>query len=106
MSDEHLCRAVEKSLGSAWGGDVALEPDVEPGFSERHHVRRFRVRVAPDGSPSSVVVKQPRLRDGERFDPSSDGHAARAFFNEWASLQLLTELRPDPPSPRLYCGNA
>jgi tRNA A-37 threonylcarbamoyl transferase component Bud32 len=98
-----LLGAVESSLRSAWGGDVALEPSDEDRVEGRDYVRRFRVRAAPEGSPPSVVVKQPRLMDGETFDARADTHATRTFFNELACLQLMTELRAAPPSPRLYC---
>src|SRR5689334_5422023 len=106
MSGEPLRLAVEKHLRAAWGGEVVLEAGDQGGLSDRQHVHRFQVRVAPAGSPSSVVVKQPRLREGEEFDPDGDGPGATLFFTEWACLRLLTELSTDPPSPRLYCGNA
>jgi phosphotransferase family enzyme len=96
MSTDRLRRAVEQSLASAWGGDVALELGDQGGLSERQHVHRFRVRKAPTGSPASVIVKQPRAGDSDRA----------LFFTEWACLQLLTELCPEPPAPRLFCGNA
>jgi len=92
---DRLRRAVEQSLGSTWGGDVVLERGDQGGLSERQHVHRFRVRGAPEGSPSSVIVKLPRPGDSDRV----------LFFTEWACLQLLTELSPGPPAPRLVCGN-
>ena len=101
MIDAPECRAsswrhaVEQSLSSRWNGDVVLEQDEQAGLSGREHVHRFHVRVAPPDSPSSVVVKQPRQRD--------EGLAL--FFNEWACLQLLTELCPTPPAPRLYVSS-
>jgi len=105
MSDERLRRAIEKSLRLAWGGDVVLEASDQRRLSEREHVHRFRVRLAPEGAPSSVIAKQPRSRKGEKFDPRSDNHVTTTFFNEWACLQLLTELGTEPSSPRLYCAS-
>src|SRR5437867_13258075 len=90
-----LRRAVEQSLGSTWGGDVVLERGDQGGLSERQHVHRFRVRGAPEGSPSSVIVKLPRPGDSDRV----------LFFAEWTCLQLWTELSPVPAAPRLVCGN-
>ena len=58
-------------------------------------MHRFHVRAAPDGSPASIIVKQPSGRDPE----------LTLFHNEWACLQLLTELCPQAV-PRLYAGSA
>ena len=96
MTDKSPQRSVEQALGSSWGGEVQLEPAGEGGLSGREYVHRYRVRLAPAGSPSSVVVKQPREQDRD----------LNLFFNEWACLQLLTELCPESPAPRLYTGSA
>jgi tRNA A-37 threonylcarbamoyl transferase component Bud32 len=103
--NDPLRLAAERRLTLAWDGDVGLEAGDQRAMSGREHVHRFRVLAAPAGSPSSVVVKQPRLRDGETFDARADTPATTTFFNELACLQLLTELRPEPPSPRLYCAD-
>src|SRR5262249_12866758 len=74
-------RAVEAALGTA------LEPTEDQDFDDRTHLRRFRTA---DGR--CVVVKEPR------------GGARDAFLNEWASLQLLTELAPGV-APRFLGGD-
>ena len=63
--------------------------------------------TAPDGSPRSVVVKRPRQRDGDApYDPDGYDRHTRVFFNEWAALQVLTEVCSDPlPAPRFYGGD-
>jgi tRNA A-37 threonylcarbamoyl transferase component Bud32 len=96
MPNRRLQRVVEQSLNSAWGGNVALEPGDQNGLSGRDYVHRFRVGVAPAGSPSSIIVKRPRKADEE----------LTRFFNEWACLELLTECCPEPPAPRVYAGDA
>ena len=82
-------------MRSTWNGDVALEP-AQGDLSGREHVHRFLVRTAPAGTPSSVIVKQARKRDQD----------LTLFFNEWACLQLLTEVSTTPAAPRLLASDA
>jgi hypothetical protein len=96
--------AVEVLLSEVWGGAVALE-HAEGDLSGRGHVHRLVVRAAPPMSPGTVVVKKTSDRGGEKYDPTSDNWVTTTFFNEWASLQLLTELCAEPPGPRLYGGS-
>jgi hypothetical protein len=121
---ETLRAVVAERLGAVWGGLVALTP-AEAGsgtVSGREHVLRFSVTRAPAGAPTSVVVKLPRQQqvggEGEKsqgsekqrpFDPRADDPPTIMFFNEWASLQLLTEVcreaDAEPPAPRFFCGS-
>ena len=120
---ETLRPAVAERLAAVWGGAVVLAPagEGDGAVSGRGHVLRFSVARAPTGCPTSVVVKVPRRRgedekDGSRdraeerpFDPQADNPATITFFNEWASLQLLTEVCQEtgaqPPAPRFHCGS-
>jgi Phosphotransferase enzyme family len=113
---ETLRAAVAERLGEVWGGAVALAPAEadNDAVSGRGHVLRFSLARAPTGSPASVVVKLPRPQnegaEGERpFDPGGDDPATIMFFNEWASLRLITEVceeaNDQPPAPRFLCGS-
>src|SRR5690606_18753314 len=84
----------------------AVDSPVAVGLAERPHVYRMTISAAPLGSPSTVIVKLPRLEDGELFDPASTDPSASRFFNEWACLEFLSELSSDPPAPRLYGADA
>jgi hypothetical protein len=106
-----LRTAVAERLGDVWGGAVELAPVEADGgaVSGRSHVRRFSVARAPAGAPASVVVKLPRGEPNNVFDPRAEDPPTTRFFNEWASLQLLTEVcqgaNSEPPAPRFICGN-
>lgn len=100
-----LHRAVETSLAAAWRGAARLGRDDGDGIDGNTHVRRLHVESAPANAPTSVVVKRPRLDDGETFDPRSERRETTKFFTEWACLQLLHETRADA-APRFYGGDA
>ena len=87
--DATLHRAVERSLTIAWRGVVRLGRDDGDGIEGNTHVRRLHVESAPANAPTTVVVKRPRLDDGETFDPRSERPETTKFFTEWACLQLL-----------------
>ena len=68
-------------------------------------MRRLHVESARADTPPSVVVKRPRLADGETFDARSELPETTKFFTEWACLQLLNEIAADA-APRFYGGDA
>src|SRR5262245_50620033 len=103
MRDELLRLAVENALAAPWQANVLLEADETADFSERTHLHRFHIHSTRRPLPATVIVKQPR--GGVREETGDDARDIVAFFNEWASLQLLTELGGEPVAPRLYCGD-
>ena len=103
--DAALHRAVETSLTAAWRGAVRLGRDDGDGIEGKPYVRRLHVESAPADTPPSVVVKRPRLADGETFDARSERPETTKFFTEWACLQLLNEIGADA-APRFYSGDA
>src|SRR5262249_45956673 len=103
--DATLHRAVETSLAAAWRGAVRLGREGGDGIEGNTHVRRLHVESAPAKAPTSVIVKRPRLADGERFNPRSEAPETTKFFTEWACLQLLNEAGIDA-APRFYGGDA
>jgi len=102
--DAALHRAVETSLTAAWRGAVRLGRDDGDGIEGKPYVRRLHVESAPADTPPSVVVKRPRLADGETFDARSERPETTKFFTEWACLQLLNEIGVDA-APRFYSGD-
>ena len=94
-----------KLLSAAWGVPVEVKAAGGLGGSSRSNVQRFSLIGAPADKPSSVVVKQ-ALSDGDTsYDPDA-GIASWRHFNEWATLQFLTDLAPnDPPCPRFILGD-
>ena len=85
--DAALHRAVETSLTAAWRGAVRLGRDDGDGIEGKPYVRRLHVESAPADTPPSVVVKRPRLADGETFDARSERPETTKFFTEWAWAQ-------------------
>jgi len=85
--DAALHRAVETSLTAAWRGAVRLGRDDGDGIEGKPYVRRLHVESAPADTPPSVVVKRPRLADGETFDARSERPETTKFFTECAWAQ-------------------
>lgn len=117
QSDEYILKiekiaASEKVLSKAFGGSIRLEVDRPAGKgSNRAHIVRCKVLDGPPGAPESVIVKYVQLQKGETYAPDEPGTRekitpAARLFNEWASLQFLTEISDGvPPAPRFYGGD-
>lgn len=102
MLSSTLRAAIERILGDVWKGDVAVAAIGAVGLAERTHVHRLRIVAAPQGAPPTVILKLPRLPEGETFDVASDRPAVHRFFNEWTCLEFLANVCPVSPAPRLY----
>ena len=89
--DAALHRAVETSLTAAWRGAVRLGRDDGDGIEGKPYVRRLHVESAPADTPLSVVVKRPRLADGETFD------AHQLVAHQHSSRSRRTPLPPNEP---------
>lgn len=96
----------EKHLTEAWGGPVRLsDPET---LQERAHVVRCMVSEAPGEAPTSVILKGPRLRDGQHYDPEAADPTAPAqdLFDDWAGLQFLSQVaEAELIAPRFYAGD-
>jgi hypothetical protein len=79
------------------GAEIALEQVGPPRRSAgRQTVIRHRVTAGPSGAPATVMVKT-----------AGPAGVTLGFFNEWAALAFLGELRLDPPvSPEFFGGDA
>lgn len=69
---------------------------------------RCRVLNGPSAAPATVIVKRVNPDEGQIFNSDALDPSTRAFFNEWASLEFLTQLaNQGGPSiaPRLYCAD-
>lgn len=83
-----VTQAVEASLSQAWGFTVSLQ---KCRSFKKKRVLRCSANSVPDDMPRDFLVKTPRLRKGESYDPSDDileGGPWR-FRNECAALTLL-----------------
>ncbi|HEY5002934.1 MAG TPA: hypothetical protein VII61_07270 [Ktedonobacteraceae bacterium] len=84
----------EHLLSDAFGGTIHLAEGDDLTASGRAGVYRLRVLVGPDNAPTSVIVKQARK------------YPAGTFFNDWASLQFLSQIIPELSfAPRFYAGD-
>lgn len=93
----------EQILTETFGETVHLGPGCDLGGSARSKVLRFPVLEGPASAPTSVIVKQANT---DTFDPETANSAAWMFFNDWASLQFLSQIEmPTPLAPTFYGGD-
>src|SRR6266849_877134 len=93
----------ERVLAETFGGPVLLGSGCDRGGSARSSVQRFPVREGPASAPASVIVKQV---NSDTFDPDTAHDAAWMLFNDWASLQFLSQVEmPMPLVPAFYGGD-
>ena len=87
-------------------GEVRLGRATLLNGSDRSSVLRVIVEDAPNGAPSSIIVKRAIDLGAEWDDPSLPDSPTTRFFNEWASLQFLGEIAADHPlAPRLIAAD-
>ena len=98
VTGKGLCRAAERIVSGYFAGNVSLRvADVMPGRVSSV-VARLRTMAAPSQVPETFIVKS--------VHPTFPG-AADMLRNDWAALQLLTELAADgePLCARFYGGD-
>lgn len=89
-----MIATTERLLSDAFGGVMHLAEDEDLTASGRAGVYRLRVLAGPDNAPDSVIVKQART------------YPSGTFFNDWASLQFLSQIIPDLAfAPHFYIGD-
>ncbi|MCB0061032.1 MAG: hypothetical protein KDE19_02915, partial [Caldilineaceae bacterium] len=91
-------------LSEAWHRPVQLAMMAAIDSSSRSAVQRCQVTDGPADAPSSVIVKRAVNDDAASFNATDvDAFVVQRFWNEWASLQFLSEAFDGaPPAPRLY----
>ncbi len=98
-----ITRRTEQILMEKFGGAIRLGEAHDLGGSARTRVLRFPVLEGPPSAPASITVKQSA---SEAFDPTGADDAAWLFFNDWASLEFLSQIAaPLPLVPALYGGD-
>lgn len=104
MADETKPIA-ERVLASTFGGPI--QRGAGTNLAGREHVFRFEVLDGPAAAPPSVVIKRARTWPGV-YDPASTDPAnpAWSLLDDWASLQLLTDVAGDVAlAPRFIGGD-
>ena len=97
----------ERLLSDCFGGAVRLGDGEDLGGSSRSKVYRFSVVSHPAGMPESVIVKQAQSVGDKVYNPDIPDIPAWTLFNEWASLEFLSQLADAGVSfgPRFYGGD-
>ncbi|HEU5229404.1 MAG TPA: hypothetical protein VFU49_16420 [Ktedonobacteraceae bacterium] len=96
----------EKLLSATFGSGIRLDAGDDLGGSNRSLVYRFHVLDRPGATPSSVIVKLAHSTADAVYQPDSPTIPAWTFFNDWASLQFLSQLPNDVKlAPQFYCGD-
>src|SRR5258708_30747565 len=105
-SAQELILTAERVLGEALGERVSFDPGEvrQDGIRSLHY--RFRLLEGPSHAPTSVIVKQVKSTDQAPYTPTSATIPAWTFFNEWASLQFLSDrTNGNAFGPRFYGGD-
>ena len=97
----------EQLLSYCFGGAVRLGDGEDIGGSSRSKVYRFNVLGGPGGMPESVIVKQAQSVGDKVYNPDASDIPAWTLFNEWASLEFLSQVADvdDSFGPRFYGGD-
>lgn len=97
----------EKLLSEVFGGTVRLNKGNDLGGSNRTNVYRFSVLEGPSDAPATVIVKQAHSTGDAVYHPDTATIPAWTFFNEWASLQFLSQIAAAevPFGPKFYVGD-
>lgn len=93
-------------LSEAFGSTVRLGEGQDLGGSRRTEVYRFPILNDGSDLPTSVIVKQAHSTPNAIYNPELAIEPAWTFFNDWASLQFLSQVAGEASlAPRLYAGN-
>src|SRR3989442_16044238 len=96
-----VAAAAERLLSGSGGASVRLDRWEPLRGGDRSLVWRASGRGDSAQRPTSVIVKTAIGAGGAGADPGTDvGAATWRLTNEWASLQRLGRLHPDPPARR------
>lgn len=102
---KELITTVEQLLVDTFGGEVRLTDWQDLSSGNRALTYRFVVCDGPTGTPSSVIVKQAGFATQSVATATEVEMMEWTFFNEWASLQFLEQLKPEYVfGPRLYAA--
>jgi len=104
---QELILTAEHVLDETLGRHVSLDTGELLQDGIRSYTYRFRLFEGPHHAPTSVIVKQVKSTDKAPYVPQSATIPAWTFFNEWASLQFLSnEINGNVFGPRFYGGDA
>lgn len=96
----------EKLLSATFGGSIHLDAGDDLGGSNRSLVYRFNVLDGPGDAPASVIVKQAHSTADALYQPDRPTLPAWTLFNDWASLQFLSQLANSRKlAPQFYWGD-
>jgi hypothetical protein len=102
-----LILTAERVLSNALGQRILLDTGEVLQDGIRAMTYRFCLLEGPNHAPTSVIVKQVKSTDKAPYTPQRATIPAWTFFNEWASLQFLSnEIGENAFGPRFYGGDA
>ncbi len=102
---QEIIDTAERVLAETFGGAVRVDEGEDLQGGMRALVYRFKILDGPGSAPASVIVKQVKSTEKERYEPDRATMPLWSFFNEWASLQFLGELPAGETfGPRFYGG--
>lgn len=104
---QDLITIAERVLSKTLGYIIQLSEGEDLYGGSRSIVYRFSVLNAPPEAPKSVIVKQVKSSLQGTYNPDKATVPAWTLFNEWASLQFMSDIAVNEPlfGPRFYGGD-
>ncbi len=103
---QDLVTIAERILTEKFGTTIQLDEGEDLGGGTRSYVYRFNILNRTFDVPKSVIVKQVKTSNEGTYNPDRATIPAWTFFNEWASLQFISEIADEPSfGPRFYVGD-
>jgi hypothetical protein len=103
---QELITVAERLLGEALGGSARLGTGELLRDGIRALVYRFPVLDGPAQLPASGIVKHVKSTEKAPYEPQRATMPAWIFFNERASLQILSTIAEGFFGPCFYAGDA
>jgi len=104
---QDLITSAEWILSKTLGSTIQLGEGEDLHGGTRTNVYRCSVLTGPLDAPKSVIVKQVKSSREGTYNPDKATIPAWTFFNEWASLQFMSDIAANETSlgPRFYGGD-
>ena len=104
---QDLITIAEQILSKTLGSTIQFGEGEDLHGGARTNVYRFNVLNEPLDAPKSVIVKQVKSSREGTYNPDKATIPAWTLFNEWASLQFMSDIAAHETSlgPRFYGGD-
>ena len=104
---QNLITTAEQVLSKTFGSTIRLGEGEDLHGGARSSVYRFDILNRPLDTSKSIIVKQAKSSQQGTYNPDKATIPAWTLFNEWASLQFMSDIASDETSlgPCFYGGD-